>query len=106
MKALARTLRRNQTDAEQRLWLRLRNRQLAGYKFRRQLPIPPYIVDFVCIESHLIIELDGAQHQSSIAADNKRTAWLEKLGFQVIRFWDNDVLNSTDAVLEKILEYI
>ena len=104
MKSLARTLRRNQTDAERKLWSRIRNRQLVGFKFRRQFPIPPYIVDFVCAETRLIVELDGSQHQASEEYDRKRSENLMQRGYRVIRFWDNDVLLATDAVLEKILE--
>jgi very-short-patch-repair endonuclease len=106
MKALARTLRRNQTDAERRLWSRVRNRQLSGFKFRRQFPIPSYIVDFICTEAGLIVELDGGQHQQSKKVDGRRTAFLGKQGYEVVRFWDNDVLLTTDSVLEKILEYL
>jgi very-short-patch-repair endonuclease len=106
MKALARTLRRNQTDAERRLWSRIRNRQLSGFKFRRQFPIPPYIVDFLCVEARLIIELDGSQHQTSEEYDGKRSRILRQRGYRIIRFWDNDVLLDTDAVLEAILEIL
>ncbi len=104
MKALARTLRRNQTDAERKLWSRIRNRQLLGFKFRRQFPIAPYIVDFVCAEARLIVELDGSQHRTAQEYDRKRSEYLMQCGYRVIRFWDNDALLATDAVLEKILE--
>ena len=104
MKALARTLRRNQTDAERKLWSRIRNRQLLGFKFRRQFPIAPYIVDFVCAEARLIVELDGSQHQASEEYDRKRSEYLMQCGYRVTRFWDNDVLLNTNSVLEKILE--
>jgi very-short-patch-repair endonuclease len=92
MKALARTLRRNQTDAERKLWSRIRNRQLLGFKFRRQFPIAPYIVDFVCAEARLIVELDGSQHRTAQEYDRKRSEYLMQCGYRVIRFWDNDVL--------------
>jgi very-short-patch-repair endonuclease len=99
---LARTLRQAATDAEQRLWAALRNRRLAGYKFRRQQPIPPYVVDFVCIEHRLIVEADGGQHAES-AADARRTNQLEAQGWRVLRFWNNDILANTEGVLEAIL---
>ncbi len=99
-KHLARKLRKNQTDAEQMLWLQLRNRRFMNYKFRRQFPIEPYIVDFVCLDLKLIIELDGSQHNEQ--ADSVRTQFLEQQGFKVIRFWNHDVFNYGDAVLEEI----
>ena len=97
----ARTLRQTQTDAEAKLWYRLRAGRLLGYKFRRQHPVPPYVVDFVCVESKLVVELDGSQH--NVESDRARTAFLEAQGFRVLRFWDNAVLNETDAVLEAIV---
>ena len=99
----ARELRVNQTDAETRLWLLLRGRRLADAKFRRQTPIGPYIVDFLCFEARLIVELDGGQHAVNLAADDERTAWLEGQGFRVLRFWNNDVLDNTEGVVERIL---
>lgn len=98
----ARALRANRTEAEIRLWQRLRDRQLAGAKFRRQTPVGPHIADFMCYELRLIVEVDGGQHRP--AADAARTAWLESQGFPVIRFWNNDVLQNTDGVLERIQE--
>jgi len=89
---LARGLRSNPTDAEQRLWNRLRQRQLAGARFRRQQPIGPYVVDFVCQELRLVIEVDGGQHVENAAADDERTHWLEREGYRVVRFWNHDVL--------------
>jgi len=106
MKAKARRLRKNQTDAESRLWQRLRNRSLVGCKFRRQHPIGPYIADFVCIERRLVIEVDGGQHAAQVEADNSRTAYLESKGFRVVRFWNHQVLTEMDAVLERILAVI
>ena len=100
----ARALRANQTDAETRLWLRLRDRRLAGAKFRRQAAIGPYIADFACFPARLIVELDGGQHAQDADADAARTAWLEGQGFRVLRFWNNDVLANTEGVLERILE--
>ena len=105
---LARNLRRKQTDAERKLWLILRSRQFENSKFRRQEPIGKYIVDSVSLERELIIELDGGQHnqQSEMENDEVRTKWLEKKGFRVIRFWNNDVLQNIDGVAFKILEII
>jgi len=99
---IARALRANRTEAELRLWQRLRDRQLDGAKFRRQTPVAPYIADFMCYEARLIVEVDGGQH--SPEADADRTAWLESQGFRVIRFWNHDVLQNTDGVLERIRE--
>ncbi|HWG81269.1 MAG TPA: endonuclease domain-containing protein [Stellaceae bacterium] len=97
-----RELRQNATDAERRLWAVLRDRRLAGYKFRRQHPIGPYIVDFACTKYHLIIEADGGQHNES-TADLRRTAWLQQQGWRVIRFWNNDILANTEGVLNAVL---
>ena len=102
MKSLTKALRKNQTDAEKRLWSHLRNRQLSGCKFRRQHEIGNYIVDFVCLEKKLIIELDGGQHANQNRYDCQRSAILESLGYTVIRFWDNEVLTQTQNVLEAI----
>jgi very-short-patch-repair endonuclease len=98
----ARRLRSNQTDAERRLWLLLRDRRLAGHKFRRQRPIGPYIADFASIGYRLIVEVDGGQHADS-STDARRTAWLERYGWRVIRIWNNDVLNNRDGVADQIL---
>jgi len=97
----ARQLRFDQTDAERRLWSALRSRRLAGYKFRRQRPIGPFIVDFVCIAHRLIIEADGGQYADN-EADERRTAWLQKRGWHVIRFWNNEILANTEGVQETI----
>lgn len=99
----ARQLRKNLTDAERRLWARLRRRQLDGCQFRRQAPIGPSIVDFVCFARRLVVEVDGGQHAIHQEGDAKRTAWLESQGFEVLRFWNNDVLANTDAVLGALL---
>jgi very-short-patch-repair endonuclease len=98
----ARQLRRRSTDAERRMWSALRDRRLMKYKFRRQHPIGRYIVDFACTEHQLVIEMDGGQHADS-PTDPRRTAWLESQGWKVIRFWNNDVLANTNAVIETIL---
>lgn len=98
----ARELRTTQTDAEQRLWRSLRNRQLEGYKFRRQRPIGPYIADFICLDAKLIVEVDGGQHAEQIGYDAARTAFFEEQGYRVLRFWNTEVLTETEAVLESI----
>ncbi len=100
---LARNLRRNMTDAERTLWHRLRAGQ-TGAKFRRQQPIGPYIVDFVCFDRRLIVELDGGQHADAIAYDAARTRWLETQGFTVLRFWNNDIMSNIEGVLVRIME--
>jgi len=97
-----RGLRRRQTDAERRLWARLRDRRLLGVRFARQVPIGPYIVDFCCREQRLIVELDGGQHATRADYDAGRTAFLEGLGYRVLRFWDNEALRNTDGVLQRI----
>ena len=102
----ARNLRKNMTDSEKQLWQFLRQRQVNGYKFRRQAPIGPYIVDFVCYEKRLILELDGGQHQDNVAYDASRDEWLKQQGFIVVRFWNNDVLQNTQGVLETIAGYL
>jgi len=98
----ARELRKNPTEAERKLWAHLRLRQIGGYKFRRQHPLGPYIVDFVCIEKKLIVEVDGGQHDEKRFYDAKRDKWLEEKGFKVIRFWNNEVLRHIDIVKEVI----
>jgi len=98
----ARHLRKNMTDAEQRIWRALRLRQILGVKFRRQHPIGAYIADFICIERKLIVEVDGGQHAEQIVEDNVRTAWLEAQGYRVMRFWNNEVLQNIEGVLETI----
>ncbi len=100
----ARNLRRQSTDAECLLWRHLRDRQLAGLKFRRQHPLGNFIVDFVCLEHLLVIELDGGQHASQQQADAHREALLMGLGYRVLRFWNNEVLGNTEGVLEAIVE--
>jgi very-short-patch-repair endonuclease len=98
----ARGLRSAMTDAEERLWTRLRGDQMAGHRFRRQVPIGPYVVDFACREARLAIEVDGSQHAAASLEDDQRTAWLTSRGYRVLRFWNNQVLTETDAVLESI----
>jgi len=103
---LAKGLRKRSTDVERLLWSRLRAGRFGGLKFRRQHPIGHYIVDFVCLERKLIIEFDGGQHAlpDEILKDRQRDAWLEKEGYTVMRFWDNEVLMNTNGVLETIRE--
>ena len=98
----AKSLRREMTDVEKILWYHLRNRRLGGFKFRRQYPMGSYVVDFICVECKLIVELDGGQHAEQTIYDSKRTAWIEKQGYKVIRFWNNEVTRQKDAVLERI----
>ena len=102
----AKRLRRDQTDAEQKIWLQLRDRRLNGIKIRRQHPIGQYIVDFVCLEKKLIIELDGGQHAEQVENDQRRTEYLKTRGYRVLRFWNHDVLTKTDNVLEEIVQAI
>jgi len=103
IRARARTLRKNPTEAEKVLWSHLRFWQVDGYKFRRQQPIGNYIVDFVCLEKKLIIELDGGQHAEQNDYDARRDAWLREQGFTVLRFWNNDVLQNVSSVKDAIL---
>ena len=97
----AKELRNNQTEAERALWRYLRKRQMA-VKFRRQQPIGPYIVDFVCFEKRLIIEVDGGQHQERIEYDEARTDWLKQQGYKILRFWNNEVLSEPAGVITAI----
>jgi very-short-patch-repair endonuclease len=98
----AQGLRKNMTLAEKKLWNKLRLKQFEGFRFRRQVPLGNYIVDFACFEPRLIIELDGSQHADQVTYDEKRTAYLETLGYKVLRFWNNAVFNEMDAVLQMI----
>jgi len=103
--ALARNLRKKATDAETMLWRHLRSKQINGLKFRRQARIGSYIVDLVCFERKLVIEIDGGQHASN-SKDKERERWLASRGFKVIRFWNNEVLKDTENVLRSIWEEI
>jgi very-short-patch-repair endonuclease len=98
----ARRLRRDATPAEARLWFRLRRNQLHGAKFRRQMPVGPYVVDFCCLEARLVVELDGGQHADN-PNDKVRTRFLEARGFKVLRFWNPEVTENIEGVLETIL---
>ena len=101
-RANAKKMRREPTDAERALWSILRNRQFGDWKFRRQVPIGPYIADFLCYEARLIIEADGGQHASS-PYDANRDAWLKHEGFAILRFWNNDLLTNAEGVASTIL---
>ena len=98
----ARQLRGNQTEAERRLWSRIRLRQLSGFRFRRQVPLGSCIVDFACLSEKLVIEVDGGQHSEQTVQDTIRTRCLEQNGFRVLRFWNHDVLANTDSVVQTI----
>ena len=101
-KKLQRTLRKNLTFAERRLWSALRLGQMNGHKFRRQHPFENFILDFICLEKKLVVEVDGSQHFEQINKDDVRTRILEKAGFRVIRFWNNQVMNEYENVKEAI----
>jgi len=101
---VARSLRGASTDAERVHWRRLRAGQLEGLRFRRQHPIPPYTVDFYCHAEHLVIEIDGSQHNDAV--DAARSRFLEARGLRVLRFWNNDVLGDTDAVVAAIFDFV
>lgn len=102
LSSVAQVLRKRATEAEKLLWSRLRNRQIAGVKFKRQVPIAGYVADFAALERNLIIEVDGGQHGPEV--DAVRTATLEKCGFHVVRFWNNEVLTNIEGVLEAIFQ--
>jgi very-short-patch-repair endonuclease len=103
-KIRAKQLRKNSTDAERQLWRVLRSRQLAGHKFRRQQPLGGFIVDFVCFEKRLVVEVDGGQHNEPLQAanDSERSTWLEQQGFRVLRFWNHEILREIESVKETI----
>jgi 2-isopropylmalate synthase len=100
-KSRARAMRRTLTDAERRLWCALRDRRMQSVKFRRQAPVGPYIVDFLCIRHRLVIEADGSQHAESVR-DNVRDAWLTRSGYRILRFWNHEVLTAQENVLATI----
>lgn len=100
--SVAKTLRKNSTRSERLLWRNLRVKQMQGLKFRRQEPIGDYIVDFVCFENRVVIEVDGSQHMAEIPRDKERERWLRSQGFTILRFWNNEVLRNMEGVLEII----
>ncbi|GAB3793590.1 endonuclease domain-containing protein [Dyella agri] len=102
----AKSMRSAPTQAEQRLWYHLRAHRFLGLKFKRQKPLGPYIVDFVCMEQGLVVELDGSQHGDQVAYDRERDAWLAGQGLTVLRFWNHDVMNQTESVLERIRQFV
>jgi len=97
-------MRKDSTAAEIRLWSHIRMKNLDGARFRRQYPIEGFIVDFCCIKGRLIVEVDGSQHAANVAYDDERTRLLERQGFRVLRFWNGDVMQNVDAVVEVIFE--
>jgi len=102
----SRALRQAPTDTERLLWRHLRDRQLAGNKFKHQFPVGGYFADFACAEKRLIVDLDGGQHVEQAVYDGERTAFLESLGYRVLRFWNDQVLKETSSVLEEILRVL
>ena len=98
-------LRNGMTDAERRLWSKLRAEQL-GVKFRRQHPLGTYVLDFACLSPKLVVEVDGSQHLDQVSYDARRSAWLEGQGYIVLRFWANEVLSETDGVVGRIVEVL
>ena len=100
----ARQLRQNSTDAEKHVWYLLRGKRLNGYKFKRQVPVGQYIVDFICMQEKLIIELDGGQHTHAEIYDQNRTRFLNSKGYRVLRYWNHDVFKETETIVSAILE--
>ena len=97
-------MRRYDTDAEARLWTALRAQRLGGWKWKRQVPFGPFILDFLCREARLVVEVDGSQHAERHAYDQRRTAYLQRSGLRVLRFWNADVLISREGVCDAILD--
>ena len=104
IRSYAKQLRRELTQEERRLWYLLRSRRFENYKFRRQHPVGNYILDFACCAARLAVELDGGQHDENQEYDRQRTLWLNHKDWHVIRFWNNELWNNEEAVLERILE--
>jgi very-short-patch-repair endonuclease len=102
--AISRQFRANGSDAERKLWHALRRKQINGLRFRRQFPLGPYFADFVCLPVRLVIEVDGSQHGEAeqAAHDARRTAWLERHGFRVLRFWADQVMTDLPSILDGI----
>ncbi len=105
LKDNARDLRKKMTESERALWSLLRRKQIEGYRFRKQVPVGKYIVDFACLEARLIIEVDGGQHDES-ASDVERDAWLKAQNFRVLRFWNNDVLKNPEGVMQVVVKVL
>jgi very-short-patch-repair endonuclease len=103
---LAKNLRKNSTELEAILWSRLRAGRLEGYKFRRQHPMGDYVVDFVCPDKWVVVEIDGSQHQERKDADKIRDAFLRERGYRVLRFWNNDVLQNIEGVIDRIEQHV
>jgi len=101
--AFARQLRRTTTEAERALWQELRRGKIPGTRFRRQVPIGPYIADFACLKTKLVVELDGSQHADRTVYDDERTAFLNARNFRVLRFWNGQLFGERDAVIETIV---
>lgn len=102
----AKELRSHQTEAEQRLWYHLRAHRFMNLKFKRQKPLGPYIVDFICHDLGLIVDVDGGQHQEAAEYDRRRDAWLQEQGYRVLRFWNNEVMQQMDGVPEAIRVFV
>ena len=100
---IARKLRSRMTDAEIRFWHQVRRGGAKGLRFRKQVPLGPYIVDFLCEPRRLVVELDGGQHATRTEQDMERTRWLEARGYRVVRYWNNDVLSNLEGVMEDLL---
>ncbi|MDQ6920374.1 MAG: endonuclease domain-containing protein [Candidatus Dormibacteraeota bacterium] len=97
-------LRQEMTDAEVGLWVRLRGEQIDGHRFRRQVPVGPYVADFACLKARIVVEVDGGQHADEVERDQQRTDWLASRGFKVLRFWNTEVLQQTNEMVESIRE--
>ncbi len=102
----AQSLRKRMTEVEKTLWYYLRDRRFEGLKFRRQYPLGKFIVDFICVEKKLIIELDGGQHAINANRDLMRDIWLGEQGYHVVRFWNNEVIENLNGVLETLHSYL
>jgi len=102
----AKRMRQTSTEAETRLWWHLRAARFRGLKFKRQQPIGDYIVDFICFERKLIVEVDGSQHLDTSERDDARTEWLESAGFRVMRFWNDDVLRDAGCVVRELARVV
>jgi very-short-patch-repair endonuclease len=103
---IARKLRKQQTPQEVRVWSRLRDRQFLGYKFRRQVPLGRYVVDFYCPEKKLVLEIDGGHHMQQQTQDQQREDLLKSQGYQILRFWNSDIEQNLEGVFEKIMQVL